>query len=148
MQTVQNMQNMQKKSFLMYFDNYACLSALSDVQRGKLLLLLYQYAMEADRHSLEPESFLQNGPELPPETRMAFLFVAQSIRRDTDRWRAKQQRYSAAARRRTEEQAATLAAQRDAQGEAEMEHYLRQFRAERIAARARAREGGPQEGDR
>ena len=48
------MEQSQKKSFLLYFDNYPCLTALSDAQRGKLMLLLFRYAMEADRHPVEP----------------------------------------------------------------------------------------------
>lgn len=69
------MEQSQKKSFLLYFDNYPCLTALSDVQRGKLMLLLFRYAMEADRHPVEPESFIEQEPDLPPETRMAFCLL-------------------------------------------------------------------------
>ena len=137
------MEQSQKKSFLLYFDNYPCLTALSDVQWGKLMLLLFRYAMEADRHPVEPESFIEQEPDLPPETRMAFLFVAQGIRRDTDRWRVKQQRYSEAARRREE-----LAASRKEQENAEMIYYLNRFQEEHRAAEAGKQESGAQEADR
>ena len=128
----------------MYFDNYPCLTALSDAQRGKLLLLLFRYAMEADRHPVEPESFIEQEQDLPPETRMAFLFVAQSIRRDTDRWRMKRQRYSEAAQRRREERPAL----REEQGNAELTYYLNRFQEEQKAAQAEKRESGAPERER
>lgn len=40
---------------------------------------------------------------MTPETRMAFGFIAETIRRDTVRWREKHQRYQTAARRRWEQ---------------------------------------------
>lgn len=128
----------------MYFDNYPCLTALSDAQRGKLLLLLFRYAMEADRHPVEPESFIEQEPDLPPETRMAFLFVAQSIRRDTDRWRVKRQRYSEAAQRRREERPALREEQRDA----ELTYYLNRFQEEQKAAQAEKQGFGVPERER
>lgn len=128
----------------MYFDNYPCLTALSDAQRGKLLLLLFRYAMEADRHPVEPESFIGQEPDLPPETRMAFLFVAQSIRRDTDRWRVKRQRYSEAAQRRREERPVLREEQRDA----ELTYYLNRFQEEQQAAHAEKRGSGAPEMER
>ena len=106
------------------------------------MLLLFRYAMEADRRPVEPESFIEQEPDLPPETRMAFLFVAQGIRRDTDRWRV-QQRYSEAARRREE-----LAASRKEQENAEMIYYLNRFQEEHRAAEAGKQESGAQEADR
>ncbi len=99
------------------------------------MLLLFRYAMEADRHPVEPESFIEQEPDLPPETRMAFLFVAQSIRRDTDRWRVKRQRYSEAAQRRREERPALREEQRDA-------YYLNRFQEEQKAAQAEKRGSG------
>ena len=71
------------------------------------------------------------------------LFVAQGIRRDTDRWRVKQQRYSEAARRREE-----LAASRKEQENAEMIYYLNRFQEEHRAAEAGKQESGAQEADR
>ena len=61
-----------KKSFMLYFDNYKCIAALSAEQRGELLLQLFRYAL------------------------------AETIRRDTEKWKAKQRRYQAAAARRQE----------------------------------------------
>ena len=41
-----------KKSFMLYFDNFPCVAALDAEQRGELLLLLYRYAMAADKACL------------------------------------------------------------------------------------------------
>ena len=102
------------------------------------MLLLFRYAIEADRHPVETESFIEQEPDLPPETRMAFLFVAQSIRRDTDRWRLKRQRYSEAAQRRREERSAF----REEQKDAELAYYLNRFQEEQKAAQAEKRGSG------
>ena len=102
------------------------------------MLLLFRYAMEADRHPVEPESFIEQEPDLPPETRIAFLFVAQNIRRDMDRWRIKKQRYSEAAQRRREERSAF----REEQKDAELAYYLNRFPEEQKAAQAEKRGSG------
>ncbi|MFR6086414.1 MAG: hypothetical protein ACLUIX_03700 [Oscillospiraceae bacterium] len=34
---------------MLYFDNFPCVAALDAEQRGELLLLLYRYAMAADK---------------------------------------------------------------------------------------------------
>ncbi len=102
------------------------------------MLLLFRYAMEADRHPVEPESFIEQEPDLPPETRIAFLFVAQNIRRDMDRWRIKKQRYSEAAQRRREERSAF----REEQKDAELAYYLNRFQEEQKAAQAEKRGSG------
>ena len=44
-----------KKSFMLYFDNFPCVAALDAEQRGELLLLLYRYAMAADKAPTDPE---------------------------------------------------------------------------------------------
>ena len=82
-----------KKSFMLYFDNFPCVAALDAEQRGELLLLLYRYAMAADKAPTDPEEVLRQHPGLREETRMAY-------RRDTEKWKEKQRRYQEAAARR------------------------------------------------
>ena len=59
-----------KKSFMLYFDNFPCVAALDAEQRGELLLLLYRYAMAADKAPTDPEEVLRQHPGLREETRM------------------------------------------------------------------------------
>ena len=92
-----------KKSFMLYFDNYPSMAALPADQRGELLVLLYRYAMAAEEGSADPEEFADQFPNLTPETRMAYRFLAETIRRDTEKWVAKQRHYQSAAMRRMEE---------------------------------------------
>ena len=73
-----------KKSFMLYFDNFPCVAALDAEQRGELLLLLYRYAMAADKAPTDPEEVLRQHPGLREETRMAYRFLAETIRRDTE----------------------------------------------------------------
>ena len=63
-----------KKSFMLYFDNFPCVAALDAEQRGELLLLLYRYAMAADKAPTDPEEVLRQHPGLREETRMAYRF--------------------------------------------------------------------------
>ena len=86
-----------KKSFMLYFDNFPCVAALDAEQRGELLLLLYRYAMAADKAPTDPEEVLRQHPGLREETRMAYRFLAETIRRDTEKWKEKQRRYQEAA---------------------------------------------------
>lgn len=65
-----------KKSFMLYFDNFPCVAALDAEQRGELLLLLYRYAMAADKAPTDPEEVLRQHPGLREETRMAYRFLA------------------------------------------------------------------------
>ena len=92
-----------KKSFMLYFDNYPSIATLPADQRGELLVLLYRYAMAAEEGSADPEEFADQFPNLTPETRMAYRFLAETIRRDTEKWVAKQRHYQSAAMRRMEE---------------------------------------------
>ena len=89
-----------KKSFMLYFDNFPCVAALDAEQRGELLLLLYRYAMAADKAPTDPEEVLRQHPGLREETRMAYRFLAETIRRDTEKWKEKQRRDQEAAARR------------------------------------------------
>ena len=65
-----------KKSFMLYFDNFPCVAALDAEQRGELLLLLYRYAMAADKAPTDPEEVLRQHPGLREETRMAYQEAA------------------------------------------------------------------------
>lgn len=94
-----------KKSFMLYFDNFNSIAALPPEQRGELLLLLYRYAMAADKAPTDPKVILERYPVLDRAGEMAYSFLAETIRRDTERWKAKQRRYQAAAARRWEEHA-------------------------------------------
>lgn len=93
-----------KKSFVLYFDAYDHLKALPAEQRGELLLALFEYAKAAAQGQGEPEETAANHPAMTGETRMAFSFLAQTIRRDTEQWPHKQARCSQAARERKEQQ--------------------------------------------
>lgn len=92
-----------KKSFMLYFDNFKSIAALSPEQRGELLLLLYRYAMAADKAPTDPKVILEQYPVLDGAGEMAYCFLAETIRRDTEKWKAKQRRYQAAAARRWEQ---------------------------------------------
>ena len=96
-----------KKSFVLYFDAYPCIAALPVEQRGELLLQLFRYAMAEDKAPTDPETILEQYPVLNGEGRMAYSFLAETIRRDTEKWKDKQRRYQAAAARRWEEHASS-----------------------------------------
>ena len=91
-----------KKSFMLYFDNFNSIAALPAEQRGELLLLLYRYAIAADKAPIDPEEILEQYPLLNDAGRMTYRFLAETIRRDTEKWKDKQRRYQAAAARRWE----------------------------------------------
>lgn len=81
----------EKKAFVLYYDALPCLEALPRDQVGTLLLELFRYAqsLEAQPDRL-PESC---ETPLPPEGRVAFLFLAAAIRRDTAKWKRTKQAY-------------------------------------------------------
>lgn len=89
-----------KRSFLLYFDTYPSVAALPADQRGELLLALFEYAMAAAEGEDGMDAVLDRHPAMGPDTRMALLFMSGTIRRDTDKWRARHRRCQAAARRR------------------------------------------------
>lgn len=116
-----------KKSFMLYFDNFPCVAALDAEQRGELLLLLYRYAMAADKAPTEPEEVLRQHPDLKEETRMAYRFLAETIRRDTEKWKEKQRRYQEAAARRQEPVSRRAREQADSKGGGDIWKYVRDF---------------------
>ena len=93
-----------KKSFVLYFDAYDHLAALPAEQRGELLLALFEYARSAAQGHPDAEETAAKHPAMTPETRMAFSFMAQTIRRDTEQWLRKQARCVRAARERAGKQ--------------------------------------------
>ena len=95
-----------KKSFVLYFDAYPCLEWLPADQRGELFSALFEYARETAEGRMEMGPVLERHPDMTPVTRMAFAFIGETIRRDTEKWREKHERYAKAARRRRQESAA------------------------------------------
>ena len=93
-----------KKSFVLYFDAYDHLAALPAEQRGELLLALFEYARSAAQGHPDAEETAAKHPAMTPETRRAFSFMAQTIRRDTEQWLRKQARCVRAARERAGKQ--------------------------------------------
>ena len=72
-------------------------------QRGELFSALYQYAIDAAAGTGSLDTVLSRHPDMAPAARMAFAFMGRCIQRDTDKWRAKHQRYREAALRRHRE---------------------------------------------
>ena len=95
-----------KKGFVLYFDMERGIRCLTAEQRGHLLSALYRYAREVSEGTIPPdtERLLNGFPELAPEGRMAFRFMAEAIRRDTERWRQRRENYRQAARDRAARQ--------------------------------------------
>ena len=91
---------MGKKSIVLYFDACACLKPLPAEQRGELFTALVEYAQAAAKGSMEPDPVRERYPAMTLETRMAFSFIADTIRRDTEKWREKHERYRQAAQQR------------------------------------------------
>ena len=93
----------EKKGFVLYFDTLDCLQCLSPDQRGHLFTALYRYAKDAAEADLPPETALDAFPQLCPEARMAFRFMADTVRRDTAKWKRSRERYCLAAQERARE---------------------------------------------
>lgn len=96
------MQGEEKKSFVLYFDMFPGIAGLPPAQRGELLSALFTYAQAEAEAPTEQDAIFDRYPEMAPETRMAFRFMAETIRRDTEKWREKRARYVKAARDRAE----------------------------------------------
>ena len=92
----------EKKSFVLYFDMYPNLRALPPDQKGELFSALFEYAAaEAEEEAADnKERVLASHPSMDSGTRMAFSFIAETIHRDTVKWREKQVRYRIAAEKR------------------------------------------------
>ena len=116
-----------KKSFLLYFDMYPSIRILHREQKGLLLDTVFEYAQVAEGGSL-PEEVLARYPDMSQECRMAFRFMAETIRRDTEKWKEKHRRYSEAAKVRWEKGHGKYADERrDRERDAEMRKYVQQM---------------------
>ena len=81
-----------KKGFVVYFNNYPLMSALSFEQQGMLFSALMIYADRVWRdRSVTMEEVLEGFPRLSPEARMACGFIGAAIRRDTESWLSKRE---------------------------------------------------------
>ena len=89
-----------KKSFVLYFDAYPNIAGLPAEQKGELFSALFEYAMAEAGAPAEEDVVLNQHPEMGVAARMAFSFMAKSIRRDTEKWREKHVRYQQAAQQR------------------------------------------------
>ena len=90
----------EKKSFVLYFDMYPSIHVLPDDQKGMLLDAIFEYARSAAAGKSTPEEVLLRFPDMSEACCMAFRFVAEIIRRDTEKWKAKHIRYSEASKAR------------------------------------------------
>ena len=118
----------QKKSFLLYFDMYPSIHILPIEQKGMLLDTMFEYAQAAAERDSPPEEILARYPDMSQECRMAFRFMAETIRRDTEKWKEKHRRYSEAAKVRWEKGHGKYADERrDRERDAEMRKYVQQM---------------------
>lgn len=126
-----------KKSFVLYFDDFPCVEHLPSDQRGELLSLFFRYAIAEDRAPTDAMELADQVPGLTEETRMAFQFIAKSIRRDTMCWKEKESRYQAAARRRVAQQSEGGTCRREKQPEKGDNSWMRKYimRDERTSTR-------------
>lgn len=93
----------EKKGFVLYFDMEHSIQCLPPDQRGYLLTALYRYAKDAAEADLMPETALDAFPQLSPEARMAFRFMADAVRRDTAKWNQRRENCRLAALERVRE---------------------------------------------
>ena len=122
----------QKKSFLVYFDMYPSIHILPIEQKGMLLDAMFEYAQAAAKQEGSPETVLARCPDMSQECRMAFRFVAETIRRDTEKWRDKHKRYSEAAKTRWEKGHGKCGEGDGAGGrDAELRKYIQQMHEDR-----------------
>lgn len=92
-----------KNSFILYFDMYPSIQNLPLEQRGALLSAIFELAKQTVQQPDCAGQILAMHPELGEAGKMAFSFIAQTIERDTVKWREKQARYQAAAEKRWEQ---------------------------------------------
>ena len=96
----------EKKGFVLYVDMLENLQGLTHEQLGRLLLVLFDFAKALAEEREDQAAALQRHPELDPAAGMAFKFIANAIRRDTQVWRQKHERYQQAAMSRAAERRA------------------------------------------
>lgn len=116
----------EKKSFVLYFDMYPSIHILPNDQKGILLDAVFEYARSAAAEESTPEQVLLRFPDMSEACCMAFRFVAENIRRDTEKWKAKHRRYSQASKARWEKERSQYTGG-DLGNEDEMRKYVRQI---------------------
>ena len=116
----------EKKRFVLYFDMYPSIHVLPDDQKGMLLDAVFEYARSAATGKSTPEEVLLRFPDMSEACCMAFRFVAETIRRDTEKWKAKHRRYSQASKARWEKERSQYTGG-DLGNEDEMRKYVRQI---------------------
>ena len=116
----------EKKSFVLYFDMYPSIHILPNDQKGILLDAVFEYARSAAAEESTPEQVLLRFPDMSEACCMAFRFVAETIRRDTKKWKAKHRRYSQASKARWEKERSQYTGG-DLGNEDEMRKYVRQI---------------------
>lgn len=90
----------QKTAFTLYFDNMDLACQLPDDQLATLTRAIVHCAAREAEGADGIADAKARWPQMSPETWMAFQFIAQNIRRDTQAYRAKQARYREGARKR------------------------------------------------
>lgn len=65
-------------------------------------MAIMDYADCSAEGRTDADPVLLNYPDMSPDTRMAFFFIADVIRMDTEKWHQKQQNYLEVARKRQE----------------------------------------------
>ena len=73
------------------------INILSAAQRGELLSALFRFARQERECPGSGCTDISGHPELDAVSYMAFLPIAQTIRRDTEKWQQKRERYQQAA---------------------------------------------------
>ena len=116
----------EKKSFVLYFDMYPSIHILPNDQKGILLDAVFEYARSAAAEESTREQVLLRFPDMSEACCMAFRFVAETIRRDTEKWKAKHRRYSQASKARWEKERSQYTGG-DLGNEDEMRKYVRQI---------------------
>ena len=116
----------EKKSFVLYFDMYPSIHVLPDDQKGMLLDAVFEYARSAAAGKSTPDAVLLRFPDMSEACYMAFRFVVETIRRDTEKWKAKHIRYSKASKARWEKERSQYTGG-DLGNEDEMRKYVRQI---------------------
>lgn len=82
-----NSERNEKKSFLLYIDNWDAIQALTPEQRGWVLTALYEYAIElgySDKQAVW--EFLDRYPHMDAAAKVACSFMCTTIARDTKKW--------------------------------------------------------------
>ena len=90
----------QKTAFTLYFDNMKLACQLPDDQLAALMRAIVDCATHEAEGKDGIAEAMDRWTQMSPETRMAFQFIAQNVRRDTQAYRAKQARYREGARKR------------------------------------------------